>query len=73
MKFARGNYLAYALVFWALSLRGPLAELFGTSLPAMQVQGWIIVAVLTAGVVWAVLPAMTGKAVVQAQGHSATS
>ena len=66
-KFARSNYLAYALVLWALSFRGPLGELFGTSIPAMHVQGWIVVAVLAASVVWAVLPAMTGKAEVKAQ------
>jgi membrane protease YdiL (CAAX protease family) len=64
--FARSNYLAYALVFWALSFRGPLGELFGTSIPAMHVQGWIIVAVLCGSVVWALLPSMTGKTTVQA-------
>jgi hypothetical protein len=65
--FARSNYLAYALVFWALSFRGPLGELFGTSIPAMRVQGWIVVAVLAASVIWALLPAMTGSSAVKAQ------
>ena len=66
-KFARNNYLAYALVLWALSFRGPLGELFGTSIPAMHLQGWIVVAVLGASVVWVLLPVMTGKAAVPAQ------
>ena len=66
-RFARSNYLAYAVVLWALALRGPLGELFGTSIPAMHLQGWILVAALVAGVVWAVLPAMTAKAAVKSQ------
>jgi membrane protease YdiL (CAAX protease family) len=66
-QFARSNYPAYALVFWALSFRGPLGELFGTSIPAMHLQGWIVVAVLAGSVVWALLPAMSGEAVVKAQ------
>jgi hypothetical protein len=33
----------------------------------MHVQGWIVVAVLAASVVWVLLPAMTGKAAVPAQ------
>ncbi len=66
-RFARNNYLAYAVVLWALSLRGPLGELFGTSLAAMHVQGWIIAAVLAGSVVWAVLPGLTGGAAVKAQ------
>ena len=55
------NYLAYALVLWVLAFRGPLGELFGTSIPALHLQGWIAVAILAASVLWAVLPAMTGK------------
>jgi hypothetical protein len=66
-QFARSNYPAYALVFWALSFRGPLGELFGTSIPAMHLQGWIVVAVLAGSVVWALLPAMSGEAAVKAQ------
>jgi hypothetical protein len=62
-RFARDNYLAYAIVLWVLSLRGPIGELFGTSLPAMQMQGWVIVAVLAASVLWAIFPALMGKAV----------
>jgi len=56
--FARGNYLAYALVLWAFSLRGPLGELFGNSIPRLQAQGWILVAVLAASLVWTVWPAV---------------
>jgi hypothetical protein len=59
--FARGNYLAYALTFWALSLRGPIAELLSIPLAAMRIQGWILVAVLAATVFWAVLPALARR------------
>jgi hypothetical protein len=66
VHFARGNYLAYAVVLWALSFRGPLGELFGTSIPAMHLQAWIIVAVLAASVLWAVLPGVTATAKAEA-------
>ena len=59
--FGRTNYLAYALVFWALALRGPLAELFGTPIASLQVQGWIVAAALAATVIWAVAPALGRK------------
>ncbi|SPF53302.1 Abortive infection protein [Candidatus Sulfopaludibacter sp. SbA4] len=58
-RFARANYLAYVLVLWALSLRGPLVELFGNPIPALQVQGWIVAGALAASVVWMVLPAVS--------------
>ena len=60
--FGRTNYLAYALVFWALALRGPLAELFGTPIASLQVQGWFVAAALAAAVIWAVGPALGRKA-----------
>ena len=60
-RFARRNYLAYALVLWVLSLRGPLGELFGNPIPALHAQGWIVVAVLATSVVWALYPATTRK------------
>lgn len=59
--FAKGNYLAYALALWALSLRGPLGELFGNSIPQLQMQGWIVVGVLAATVAFTLLPAVMRK------------
>ena len=69
--FARGNYLAYALVFWALALRSPLAELFGIPLAPLQVQAWIVAGALAAGVAWALLPAITLKANPSSAANSA--
>jgi membrane protease YdiL (CAAX protease family) len=55
-RFARGNALAYALVFAVMAARGPLTELFGNPAPGLSVQGWIVCTVLAAAVLWAVLP-----------------
>ena len=55
--FGRGNYLAYALVFWALSLRTALTELFGNDLAGAHAQGWIVAAALAFTVIWVLLPA----------------
>jgi hypothetical protein len=55
-RFARNNYLAYALVFWILALQGSISNLLGTAIPAMQIQGWILVAVAAIGAIWVVLP-----------------
>jgi len=55
-RFARNNYLAYALVFWIMELQGNISNLLGTAIPAMQIQGWILVAVAAGGVIWVVLP-----------------
>jgi membrane protease YdiL (CAAX protease family) len=60
--FARGNYLAYALVLALLSQRSSLGELFGNPAPGLTVQGWIISAVLAAMVFWAVLTGAAPRA-----------
>jgi hypothetical protein len=60
--FARKNYLAYALVFWAMALRPAIAELFGNGNPALERQGWMVAGVLAVSVVWAVAPALRRKA-----------
>jgi hypothetical protein len=52
--FARRNYLAYAVVFWAIAFRGPLGQLYGNTRP---LDFWTTAAVLAAGVLWALLPA----------------
>jgi hypothetical protein len=62
LLFARKNYLAYALVFWAMALRPAMAELFGNGNPALERQGWMVAGVLAVTVVWAVAPALRPKA-----------
>jgi hypothetical protein len=52
--FARDNYLAYAILLWVVALRGPLADLYGNARPA---HFWAVVAILIAGILWALLPA----------------
>jgi len=51
--FARKNYLAYAVAFWVVALRGPLAELYAGP---RQPHFWALAAILAAGLVWALLP-----------------
>jgi hypothetical protein len=60
--FARKNYLAYALVLWAMALRPAMMELFGNGNPALERQAWIVAGVLAVSVVWAVAPAMRRRA-----------
>jgi membrane protease YdiL (CAAX protease family) len=62
LLFARKNYLAYALVLWAMALRPAMTELFGTGNPALERQGWMVAGVLAVTVVWAVAPALRRKA-----------
>jgi hypothetical protein len=59
--FARNNYLAYALALWVMALRTPLAQLFSTTNPALQVQAWIIAAAMALTLVWAAYPAFARK------------
>jgi hypothetical protein len=58
LLFARKNYLAYALVLWAMALRPAMTELFGNANPALERQGWMVASVLAVSVVWAVAPAL---------------
>jgi hypothetical protein len=62
LVFARKNYLAYALVFWAMALRPAMMELFGNGNPALDRQGWIVAGVFAVSVVWAVAPALRRRA-----------
>lgn len=55
--FGRRNYLAYALVLWTAGVYAPLADLLGNPNSRYQVQGWIVVAMALAPVIWLVLPA----------------
>ena len=60
--FARDNELAWGLVLWTASLRPAAAQLLSNSNPAVQLQGWLVVAVMAAGVAWALLPALRRSA-----------
>jgi hypothetical protein len=71
--FARDNYLAYALACWAEAMRGGVTEMFGTGLTAMHLQGWIVLAVLVASILWALAPSLTGGAEVAPQKLTAVS
>jgi hypothetical protein len=62
LLFARKNYLAYALVLWAMALRPAMTELFGNANPALERQGWMVASVLAVSVVWAVAPALRRRA-----------
>jgi hypothetical protein len=62
LLFARKNYLAYALVLWAMALRPAMMELFGNGNAALERQGWMVAGVLAVTVVWAVAPALRRKA-----------
>jgi 4-amino-4-deoxy-L-arabinose transferase-like glycosyltransferase len=62
LLFARRNYLAYALVLWAMALHPAMMELFGNANPALDRQGWMVAAVLAVSVVWAVAPALRRRA-----------
>jgi membrane protease YdiL (CAAX protease family) len=55
-RFARNNYLAYALAFWALGILDHASGLLGTSIPAVQVQGWAAIAIGAIGAIWVVAP-----------------
>jgi hypothetical protein len=59
--FARRNYLAYALLLWLMALRTPMMQLLDTGNPALQMQGWLIAAIIAASVAWAVAPAWLGR------------
>ena len=63
LRFARRNYLAYALVLWVMSFRAALGDLFGNPIPALQVHAWILAGVLAASIAWMLLPAVTGDPV----------
>ena len=56
--FARRNYLAYALVIWLVALRTPMMQLLGTGNPALQMQGYLIGAIMAATLIWAFAPAL---------------
>jgi hypothetical protein len=58
--FARRNYLAYAVSLLTVAcLRNGTMQLLGQPNPWLQLQGWIVIAVLVCALVWAVLPTVS--------------
>jgi hypothetical protein len=55
-RFARNNYLAYGLAFWAVGIEDHAAGLLGTAIPAIQAQGWAVVALGLGLAIWVVAP-----------------
>ena len=55
-RFARNNYLAYALAFWAVGIESHAGPLLGTAIPAMQAQGWAVVAIGFIVAIWVTAP-----------------
>jgi membrane protease YdiL (CAAX protease family) len=56
--FARRNYLAYALTIWLMALRAPLMQLLGSGNRALEMQAWMVAAIMAATLIWAVAPAL---------------
>jgi hypothetical protein len=57
--FARRNYLAYALTLLTVAcLRSGAMQLLAQPNPWVQLQGWIVIAVLVGMLVWVMLPAV---------------
>jgi len=61
LRFARNNYLAYTLLLAVLALRPALAELLGSGNAGLEMQAWVLVALMAAGVGWAVGPALVRR------------
>jgi hypothetical protein len=55
--FARRNYLAYALVLWLVALRTPMMQLLGSGNSGLQMQGYLVAAIMAATLIWALAPA----------------
>jgi hypothetical protein len=56
--FARRNWLAYVLAAWVLAMRGPILQLTGEPNRALQLQGWVLDAVLVATLLVLLAPAL---------------
>ena len=57
LYFARHNYLAYALALFAVSsLRRGAMQLLAQPNSSLQLQGWIVVALLGVAMIWCLLP-----------------
>jgi hypothetical protein len=60
-RFARDNYLAYGLAFWAVGIQSHASGLLETAIPTMQLRGWAVVVIGAIVAIWAVAPAFVGK------------
>jgi membrane protease YdiL (CAAX protease family) len=58
--FARRNYLVYLLLFAIGPLYAPVAEFFHSGNTGLEAQGWIVVTLVLAGLVWALAPGLRG-------------
>jgi hypothetical protein len=58
LYFARGNYLAWLLTAWALALVPRCADLLSQPYPALHEQGWLVIVLLAATLIWATAPAL---------------
>lgn len=56
VRFARNNYLAYGLTFWAVGIQSHATGLLQTAIPALQAQGWAVLAVGVIGAIWVIAP-----------------
>ena len=61
IRFARDNYLAYVLVLGIDAVHTALAELLHSGNASLEMQGWIVVAAVVAGLAWAVGPGIVGR------------
>jgi hypothetical protein len=59
--FARNNYLAYAMVLGMAAIHPALAELLHSGNAGLEMQGWAVVAVIAAGIAWAVGPGLVRR------------
>jgi hypothetical protein len=59
--FARDNWLAYALAALAFDLQGGAARLFAEPNTALQVQAWLLIAILAILLAWLAQPAFRGR------------
>jgi hypothetical protein len=59
--FARDNWVAYALAALAYGLQGGAARLLAEPNSALQLQAWLLIAILGMALAWVALPALRGN------------
>ena len=72
-QFARNNYLAYVLAFWAEGILGAALPLLGTAIPGLQIQGWAVIAIGFAVAGWLVAPGLVSRGAPRAIGAAGGS
>ena len=58
LRFARANFLAYAVLPWTAALWGSAAQLFDNPIPGLWIQGAVLATVLAVSLLWIALPAL---------------